>query len=95
MALFEIRGLEKRFGANHVLRGVDLDIHRVDPPAEDAHLHHDVRFVVLAPPGAVIDANHESEAQRWAGLECLDLLGADAGLRRLAANGLALARSLA
>lgn len=74
---------------------VDLDIHRVDPPAEDAHLHHDVRFVVLAPPGAVIDANHESEAQRWAGLESLDLLGADAGLRRLAANGLALARSLA
>ncbi|MFK7989553.1 MAG: ABC transporter ATP-binding protein [Sandaracinaceae bacterium] len=27
MALFEIRGLEKRFGDERVLRGVDLDIH--------------------------------------------------------------------
>ena len=28
MALFEIRGLVKSFGDNHVLRGVDLDIHK-------------------------------------------------------------------
>lgn len=73
---------------------VDLDIHRVDPPSEDAHLHHDVRFVVLAPPGAVIDANHESEAQRWVRPVDLAALGADAGLRRLATTGLAVARSV-
>lgn len=28
MALFEIRGLVKSFGDNHVLRGIDLDIHK-------------------------------------------------------------------
>ena len=73
---------------------VDLDIHRVDPPNEDAHDHYDVRFVVLAPSGAMVDANHESEAQRWVRPADLAGLGADAGLQRLAANGLALARSL-
>jgi 8-oxo-dGTP pyrophosphatase MutT (NUDIX family) len=71
---------------------VDLDIHRVDPPKEDAHLHYDVRFVVLAPEGATIDANHESQAQRWVRPDELPALGADAGLQRLAANGLRLAR---
>ena len=72
---------------------VDLDIHRVDPPKEDAHLHYDVRFVVLAPPDAEVDANHESEAQRWVRPDELPGLGADAGLQRLAANGLATARA--
>ena len=73
---------------------VDLDIHRVDPPNEDAHDHYDVRFVVLAPDGATVDANHEAEAQRWVRPDELAGLGADEGLQRLAANGLALARSL-
>lgn len=73
---------------------VDLDIHEVRPPKEDAHFHHDVRFVVLAPDGAEIDANHESEAQRWVRPSELPELGADYGLQRLAANGLALARQL-
>ena len=73
---------------------VDLDIHRVDPPGEDAHEHFDVRFVVLAPEGAAIHANHESEAHRWVRPEELAGLGADVGLQRLAANGLALARSI-
>lgn len=74
---------------------VDLDIHEVRPPREDAHFHHDVRFVVLAPEGAEIDANHESEAQRWVKPSELPSLGVDAGLQRLAANGLALAQRLA
>ncbi|MGB1505562.1 MAG: NUDIX hydrolase [Acidimicrobiales bacterium] len=73
---------------------VDLDIHRVDPPGEDAHEHFDVRFVVLAPDGAAIHANHESEAHRWVRPEELAGLGADVGLQRLATNGLALARSI-
>jgi 8-oxo-dGTP pyrophosphatase MutT (NUDIX family) len=73
---------------------VDLDIHEVRPPKEDAHFHHDVRFVVLAPNGAEVAANHESEAQRWVRpIELLEL-GADSGLQRLSTNGLALARSL-
>lgn len=73
---------------------VDLDIHRVDPPGEDAHEHFDVRFVVLAPERAAIHANHESEAYRWVRPEELAGLGADVGLQRLARNGLALARSI-
>lgn len=73
---------------------IDLDVHQVDPPKEDAHLHYDVRFLALAPPSAVVDANHESTAQRWAALEELESLGVDPGLQRLAGTGLALARRL-
>ena len=73
---------------------VDLDIHEVRPPHEDAHLHYDVRFVVLAPEGAEMDANHESQAQRWVRPTELPALGADPGLQRLSMNGLALARYL-
>ncbi|MEM9204427.1 MAG: NUDIX hydrolase [Actinomycetota bacterium] len=71
---------------------IDLDIHEVDPPKEDAHLHYDVRFVVMAPEGAQVDANHESQDQRWVRPDELPALGADAGLQRLAANGLRLAQ---
>ncbi len=73
---------------------IDLDVHEVRPPREDAHFHHDVRFVVLAPRGAEIDANHESEAQQWVRPDELAGLGADSGLQRLATTGLALARSV-
>ena len=41
---------------------IDLDIHRVDPPGEPPHLHLDVRFLVIAPDGAVEVANEESLA---------------------------------
>ena len=73
---------------------VDLDIHEVRPPGEDPHFHHDVRFVVVAPEGAEIDANHESEDQRWVRPDELAGLGADDGLQRLVANGLTLARGV-
>jgi len=72
---------------------VDLDIHKVDPPKEDPHLHYDVRFVVQAPADAVVDANHESQDQRWVRPEELAALGADAGLQRLAVAGLSVARA--
>ena len=68
---------------------VDLDVHLVDPPAEDPHEHHDVRFLVLAPPGSVPIGNHESEALRWVAVADLPSLGADPGLCRLAARALA------
>ena len=73
---------------------IDLDVHRVYPPNEDSHLHYDVRFLALAPASAVVEANHESTAQRWAAREELASLGVDPGLRRLAETGLALARRL-
>lgn len=72
---------------------VDLDIHEVDPPKEDPHLHYDVRFVVQAPANAIVDANHESQDQRWVRPNELAALGADAGLQRLAAAGLNVARA--
>jgi 8-oxo-dGTP pyrophosphatase MutT (NUDIX family) len=78
---------------------VDLDIHEVRPPSEDPHLHLDVRFLVLAPPRAVLAANDESDAIRWVGRSVfggmvfegmeLDEMELDAGLRRLAARSFA------
>ena len=76
-------------------QAIDLDIHRVDPPTEDAHLHYDVRFVVLAPQSPVLNANHESTAQRWVSADDLPSMDLDNGLWRLTCAGLALARSLA
>lgn len=73
---------------------LDLDIHRVDPPSEDVHLHYDVRFLVVAPRDAEISANHESQDQRWTTEADLVELGVDAGIRRLARGGFRLARSL-
>ena len=66
---------------------LDLDVHRVAPPAEDAHLHLDVRFLVVAPPGAITRGNDESEALRWVTELELAGLGADPGLLRLARAG--------
>lgn len=63
---------------------VDLDIHRVAPPREDAHLHLDLRFVLVAPPQARLVGNHESDALRWVERDELDGYDVDDGLRRLA-----------
>ena len=68
---------------------VDFDVHVVDPPGEDAHQHHDVRYLVVAPAGSVPVGNHESEALRWITEADLPSMGADAGLTRLAARALA------
>lgn len=75
-------------GLRVVEPAVDLDVHRVSPPAEDAHDHHDARFLVLAPPGSVPVGNHESEALRWVPEGDLASLGADPGLCRLAQRAL-------
>ena len=60
------------------------------------HLHLDVRYLVLAPPGAVAPGNHESPARsRWvdrAGLEQL-APAVDPSTRRLVHRGLDLARA--
>ena len=44
---------------------IDIDVHLVEPPDDAAHLHLDVRFLVLAPAGAVEVRNEESTALRW------------------------------
>lgn len=64
-----------------------LDIHKVDPPGEDPHLHFDVRFLVRAPAGAQPQGNHESRDLRWVPLGGLADFGCDPGLVRLAQLG--------
>ncbi|MEE9414801.1 MAG: NUDIX hydrolase [Acidimicrobiales bacterium] len=79
------------WGLRVVVPAIDLDIHRVDPPAEDSHEHHDLRFLVIAPPNAIVDANHESQGSQWVTAEELAKIDVDEGTRRLAAAGLAVA----
>ena len=67
---------------------VDLDIHLVEPPAEDPHEHHDVRYLVVAPPGAEAVGNHESREIRWVDAGELPGMGVDPGLVRLAERAL-------
>lgn len=82
-------------GLEVLVPAVDLDIHEVRPPAESPHLHLDVRFAVVAPPGAIPVGNHESQALRWVAVAELPGLGADPGLVRLAERGLAAVRARA
>lgn len=82
-------------GLRVVTPAVHLDVHEVRPPAEDAHLHLDLRYVVLAPPGALAVGNHESEAVRWVAPTELPALGADDGLLALADRAAAVLAELA
>ncbi len=79
-------------GLRVVVPAVDIDIHEVDPPHEGAHLHFDLRFVVLAPAGAAAKGNHESQELRWVDLAELDQLAPDDGLKRLARSALEVVR---
>jgi len=73
---------------------VDLDVHRVRPPDAEAHDHHDVRFLVLAPSGAQPVANEEADRFRWlTGAEVAADPDIDGSLRRLVAHGLGAARA--
>lgn len=77
-----------------VVPPIDVDVHRVAPPGDVPHDHLDVRFLVVAPAGAEPVGNHESEALRWVTPTGLAELADEPGLRRLAAAGFSLARSL-
>lgn len=77
-----------------VAPAVHLDVHEVRPPAEDPHLHLDLRYLVLAPQEAAAAGNHESTALRWVGVDELPGLGADPGLIDLAGRGLEVRRQL-
>lgn len=62
---------------------VDLDIHLVEPPDDEAHLHLDVRFLLSAPVGSLPERNHESDDVRWVPFDDLERYDPDASLRRL------------
>ena len=78
-------------GLRLVWPAVDLDIHRVHITGEEPHLHLDLRFLALAPAGAVPVRNHESRELRWVDERTLEALDPDPGTRRLVARGLAVA----
>lgn len=77
-------------GLRVLLPAVDLDVHEVDHgDALGAHLHLDLRFVVVAPEGAEIQGNHESLELRWVTFDELCVLADEEGLVRLARAGMA------
>lgn len=81
-------------GLRVMVPAVDVDIHEIPRRDEvDTHLHLDLRFVVVAPPGATVQGNHESEALRWLTPQQLADVADEPGLSRLAARGLAAYRS--
>lgn len=83
-------------GLRVVVPAIDVDVHRVEPPSEEPHLHLDTRFLVLAPTAAQEHGNEESLALRWVTEADLDGLDPpiDPGTRRLVARGLAVARAV-
>ncbi len=68
---------------------IDVDIHPV--PCQGGSFHHDVRFAVLAPPGAVERVSDESEALGWFPPDRLPTPRLD-GVDQLLAPGLAALR---
>ena len=75
-------------GLRVLVPAVDVDVHRVDHrDALGEHLHLDLRFVVLAPPGAVEDPNHESLDHRWVTWDELPDAVDEEGIVRLARAG--------
>lgn len=71
-------------GLSVVVPAIDLDVHLVEVRDEPAHLHLDVRFLVLAPPDAAHAANHESLGLRWLARAGLAAMGETSDLDRLA-----------
>jgi len=73
---------------------IDLDIHAIPERGDEpAHLHLDVRFLVIAPPDAAATIDHESLDARWVTANDVEGLIASDELRRLVDKGLAIAES--
>lgn len=83
-------------GLRVALPAIDVDVHRVEPPREEPHLHLDTRYLVVAPPGSTEQGNEESQDLRWVDEAGLDGLAppVDHSTRRLVRRGLAVARDL-
>jgi 8-oxo-dGTP pyrophosphatase MutT (NUDIX family) len=70
---------------------VDLDVHVFHHAAgtEPDHLHLDVRHLVVAPLGAVVRGNEESQGLRWVTVDELPTLDVDPGTVRMVRAALA------
>lgn len=78
-----------------VTPALDVDVHPIPARGDEpAHLHLDLRFLVLGGPGADPVGNHESRAVRWVDLAELDRYDAEGELRRLVERGLEVAGRL-
>jgi 8-oxo-dGTP pyrophosphatase MutT (NUDIX family) len=65
-------------------RPFDLDIHRIPAfGAERAHLHYDIRYVLIAPNHAEIRTSPESKELRWFTPQQTIVLSLDPGLQRM------------
>ena len=73
---------------------IDLDIHVVEPPHEDAHEHHDVRYLVLAPEGARPVTNYESTGFQWLDQDEINQIDPDDGFVRMVERGLTMLSTL-
>ena len=68
-------------------RPFDLDIHRIPARADQPeHWHFDVRYVFIAPEGALAQPSEESVEVKWFTPEAMDALDLDSGSRRLLAK---------
>ena len=67
---------------------IDLDLHVVDPPYEDVHEHHDVRYLVLAPEDSYPNGNYESTGFQWLDPDELQQIEPDDGFIRMVERGL-------
>lgn len=73
---------------------IDLDIHSIPERGDEpAHLHLDVRFLVIAPADAAAKINHESLDARWVKTDDAEGLIASDELRRLVDKGLSIVES--
>jgi len=64
---------------------LDVDSHEIPARGSDpAHLHHDVRFLLVAGPGQPLCRSEESIDLRWVRWEKLPRLAADESLLRMA-----------
>jgi 8-oxo-dGTP pyrophosphatase MutT (NUDIX family) len=69
-------------------RPLDVDVHHIPARSgEPAHEHLDLRYLVVAPPGAVLSPQvEELHDLRWVPWDGLEALGPDHGLRRALAK---------
>ena len=98
LAVAALREAEEETGLTDLVLlepAVDLDIHAIpERGPEPAHLHLDVRFVVLATGTTEVTINEESLDARWVTADDPEGLIRSDELRRLVDRGLALAATL-